>query len=168
MLLAAVPNDAMRLNSHMSEMGETADNLMPDRSLDTTNLWFEVLPFGTNAFNTNTAAATLILHNTHPDETYEILSRAALPDTNWNSEGFVFGSETTNWTVTSISAANRTNALFFSARSWLDSAGIGIPDWWQLRYFAMVGVDPNADPDHDGVPCSNGSIGPGTTASSPP
>jgi glucose/arabinose dehydrogenase/sugar lactone lactonase YvrE len=32
-----------------------------------------------------------------------------------------------------------------------DSAGIGIPDWWQIRYFGYMGIDPNADPDDDGM-----------------
>ena len=33
----------------------------------------------------------------------------------------------------------------------LDTYGIGIPDWWQLEHFGYVGIDPNADPDHDGM-----------------
>jgi hypothetical protein len=32
-----------------------------------------------------------------------------------------------------------------------DTAGIGIADDWQRKYFGHVGVDPNADPDHDGM-----------------
>jgi hypothetical protein len=32
-----------------------------------------------------------------------------------------------------------------------DTAGIGIPDWWQLKYFGYIGIDPNADPDQDGM-----------------
>ncbi|MGH7952669.1 MAG: chitobiase/beta-hexosaminidase C-terminal domain-containing protein [Limisphaerales bacterium] len=32
-----------------------------------------------------------------------------------------------------------------------DTAGIGIADWWQLKHFGYVGIDPNADPDHDGM-----------------
>jgi YD repeat-containing protein len=31
----------------------------------------------------------------------------------------------------------------------LDSAGSGLPDAWQYRYFGHLGVDPNADPDGD-------------------
>jgi len=31
-----------------------------------------------------------------------------------------------------------------------DSFGIGIPDWWQLAHFGYIGIDPNADSDHDG------------------
>jgi glucose/arabinose dehydrogenase len=32
-----------------------------------------------------------------------------------------------------------------------DSYGIGIPDSWQLAHFGRTGIDPNADPDHDGL-----------------
>jgi len=32
-----------------------------------------------------------------------------------------------------------------------DTAGIGIPDDWQMQHFGHVGIDPNDDPDHDGV-----------------
>jgi hypothetical protein len=32
-----------------------------------------------------------------------------------------------------------------------DSTGIGIPDEWQIRHFGMIGIDPNADADRDGV-----------------
>jgi len=32
-----------------------------------------------------------------------------------------------------------------------DTAGIGIADDWQRAHFGYVGIDPNADPDHDGM-----------------
>jgi sugar lactone lactonase YvrE len=32
-----------------------------------------------------------------------------------------------------------------------DTYGIGIADWWQLAHFGYIGIDPNADPDHDGM-----------------
>lgn len=32
-----------------------------------------------------------------------------------------------------------------------DTAGIGIADDWQLAHFGKIGIDPNADPDHDGM-----------------
>jgi hypothetical protein len=54
------------------------------------------------------------------------------------------------WTPVSIPLSGRPS-LFLSARSWADSTGTGIPDWWQLKYFACVGLDPNADPDGDGM-----------------
>ena len=33
----------------------------------------------------------------------------------------------------------------------IDSTSTGIPDWWSVQHFGYVGVDPNADPDHDGL-----------------
>ena len=32
-----------------------------------------------------------------------------------------------------------------------DTAGIGIPDWWQLKYFGYVGINPDEDPDNTGM-----------------
>ena len=33
----------------------------------------------------------------------------------------------------------------------MDSDSNGLDDVWELRHFGYIGVDPNADPDHDGV-----------------
>jgi len=98
---------------------------------------------------TNTFVGTV--SNTEADIQYEIQSIGNLTQTNWNSEGFIFGSETTNWTAMSVNIAGRTNsALFFRIRSWLDTYDMGIPDWWQLQYFGMIGIDPYGDPAGDG------------------
>ena len=32
-----------------------------------------------------------------------------------------------------------------------DSDGNGLPDWWELQNFGTLGVNPNADPDQDGL-----------------
>ncbi len=32
-----------------------------------------------------------------------------------------------------------------------DTAGIGIPDWWQKKYFGYVGIDPNSSPNNTGM-----------------
>jgi len=32
-----------------------------------------------------------------------------------------------------------------------DSDGNGLPDAWEILHFGHIGVDPNADPDHDGA-----------------
>jgi hypothetical protein len=32
-----------------------------------------------------------------------------------------------------------------------DLDGNGLPDWWELLYFGHIGVDPNDDPDGDGL-----------------
>ena len=33
----------------------------------------------------------------------------------------------------------------------VDSDNNGLPDWWELKYFGHLGVDPNDDPDGDGL-----------------
>lgn len=32
-----------------------------------------------------------------------------------------------------------------------DTYGIGIADWWQLKYFGRIGIDPNSHPDNNGL-----------------
>jgi hypothetical protein len=108
------------------------------------NLWINV-----GGIFTNTFVGTV--SNTEADIQYEIQSIGNLAQTNWNSEGFIFGSEVTNWTPLAVNIAGRTNsALFFRIRSWLDTYDMGIPDWWQLQYFGMIGIDPYGDPAGDG------------------
>lgn len=110
--------------------------------------------YGTNLWIAQTAVAagnlTGIGSNTIADVQYEIQSRTNLMQTDWQSEGFITGSEVTNWTPLSVAQNGRTN-LFIRLRSWIDSDNVGIPDWWQLEYFGYVGIDPNApDPAGDG------------------
>jgi hypothetical protein len=111
------------------------------------NLWIRVDGIFTNSF-------VGIVSNTEPDIQYEIQSITNLAQanqTNWNSEGFIFGSEITNWTALGVNLSGRTNsALFFRIRSWLDTFDMGIPDWWQLEFFGMIGIDPYGDPAGDG------------------
>jgi copper(I)-binding protein len=39
-----------------------------------------------------------------------------------------------------------------AAQAATDSDGCGLPDWWKLLFFGTItGVDPYADPDHDGI-----------------
>jgi hypothetical protein len=108
------------------------------------NLWINVDGIFTNTFEGTVS-------NTEADIQYEIQSIGNLAQNNWNSEGFIFGSEVTNWTPFAVNIAGRTNsALFFRIRSWLDTYDMGIPDWWQLEYFGMIGIDPYGDPAGDG------------------
>ncbi|HWD91716.1 MAG TPA: LamG domain-containing protein [Verrucomicrobiae bacterium] len=99
----------------------------------------------TNEFGTNLSIyipsisnnlASLLVANSGPDVLYEIQGKTNLLQTNWISEGFVYGSELTNWTAATI-AANGGN-LFLRTRSWQDSTGTGIPDWWWLQYFGQI------------------------------
>lgn len=91
-----------------------------------------------------------ILSNSEADVQYELQSKQNLTDTQWVSQGFILGSETTNWTSLNVAAFSPTNSLFLRIRSWIDSDGIGIPDWWQLLYFGTTGIDPYGDSEGDG------------------
>jgi hypothetical protein len=109
--------------------------------------------YGTNLWIAQTAVATGYLtgigSNTIADVEYEIQSRTNLLQSDWQSEGFILGSEATNWTPLSVWQAGRQN-LFIRLRSWVDSDNVGIPDWWQLEYFGSVGINPFGDPAGDG------------------
>jgi hypothetical protein len=108
-----------------------------------TNLWLYIAGVQTNSIG-------LFLINTEPDISYEIQSKTDLSLTNWNSEGFVLGSELTNYTEMDLTQGDRTNNLFMRIRSAQSSDESGLPDWWELEYFGTNGVDPNADPEGDG------------------
>ena len=94
-----------------------------------------------------------IMSNSQANITYEIQSLTDLTQAGagWNSEGFILGSELTNWTPMSVAQNGRTK-LFLRIRSWVDSTGSGIPDWWWWQYFGQItNVDPYAlDPAEDG------------------
>jgi hypothetical protein len=107
-----------------------------------TNLWLAI----TNVANN---IADLLISNTVADVLYEIQGKPDLLATQWVSEGFVLGSELTNWTPTSITATDYPT-LFLRVKSWGDSDGSGMPDWWQLQNFGTTGVDPYGDADGDG------------------
>jgi hypothetical protein len=84
-----------------------------------------------------------IMSNSIAGTPYEIQSCENLLGA-WSSEGEpVYGLETTNWTPFNVAMNNRTN-LFVRIKSWADSTGSGIPDWWWLQYFGSVGGDPFA------------------------
>ena len=108
--------------------------------------------YGTNLWIAQTAVSagylTGIGSNTEADIQYEIQSRTNLLQSDWQSEGFILGSETTNWTPLSVAQIGRTD-LFIRLKSWADD-GSGLPIWWQLQYFGYVGVDPYGNPAGDG------------------
>jgi len=91
---------------------------------------------------------SVTISNTHRDIQYEIQCKR--DKTNWVSLGFVFGSETTNWTAFDFRTTNAIYSKMLRVRSWIDSNGGGIPDWWQLRYFGNVDIDPYGNPEGDG------------------
>src|SRR6185437_9592268 len=94
--------------------------------------------------------ANLLVMNTSPDVLYEVQGKTNLSQTNWISEGFVDGSELTNWTPAPVSTLVPGN-LFLRTRSWQDSTGTGIPDWWWYQYFGQItNVDATASASGDG------------------
>jgi hypothetical protein len=93
---------------------------------------------------------TGILSNTVADVEYQLLSENDLNSTQWVSDGFVLGSETTNCTPWDLPFSPTSN-VFLTALSWQDDTGTGIPDWWWLKYFGQdTNVDSYADPIGDG------------------
>jgi hypothetical protein len=106
-----------------------------------TNLWI-AQPAVKNQFLTGIGTNTLA------DVQYEIQSRTNLAQPDWQTEGFILGSEIANWTPLSVAQNHRTN-LFIRLRSWADD-GSGLPLWWQLQYFGHTGVDPYGNPAGDG------------------
>ncbi|MGA3284358.1 MAG: hypothetical protein ABSD57_07865, partial [Verrucomicrobiota bacterium] len=116
---------------------------------------FTPVNYGTNLWIRNDGMASGnvvgIVSNSTADVLYEIQSLTNLSQNNWNSEGFISGSELTNWTALSVGANGRAQ-LYLRIRSWADSTGTGIPDWWWLQFFGQItNVDAYApDPAGDG------------------
>ena len=110
-----------------------------------TNLW---LAFSSVVSNT----IPLVLSNTPSDVLLEIQGCTNLAQGIWFSEGFVDGSELTNWTAANIPVRQPGN-LFLRIRNWQDTTGTGIPDWWWLTYFGeTTNVDAyTLDPAGDGL-----------------
>ncbi|HEX3800372.1 MAG TPA: LamG-like jellyroll fold domain-containing protein [Verrucomicrobiae bacterium] len=121
------------------------------RVYGTNDFYLQALPLGTNSFNNNTNDITVLLHGTLSAVAYEIWSTTNLQAgmTDWVLETNVIGFPNTNVTVAIIPMGNRPT-LYFKAVSFLDTDQGGLPDWWQLKYFGRLGVDPYADPDGDG------------------
>jgi Concanavalin A-like lectin/glucanases superfamily len=107
------------------------------------NLWLNPASLSNNLAN-------LFVANSDPDILYEIQGKTNLTQANWTSLGYVNGSELTNMTAASL-PIGKTSTLFLRIRSWVDSTGTGIPDWWWLKYFGQdTNVDAYADPEGDG------------------
>ncbi len=128
-----VQSDAMLLET-LEESGASA--------YEDGTLWIEI----TGATSNEVSVA---VHGTQVDMAYELLSKTNLADTIWVSEGQPFLGQD-GQTTTTVTIGDRTNSLFLRARSWVDSDGSGMPDWWQLQWFEQTGVDPYGDDDQDG------------------
>ena len=100
-------------------------------------LWLYALGISQNSFN-------LVLHGTTDSTSYDLLSTPTLQaSNNWAVETNFLGTSGQFWTPVTIPLSGRPS-LFLSARSWADSTGSGIPDWWLLQYFGTTDVNPNA------------------------
>ena len=92
-----------------------------------------------------------VVSNTQPNILYEIQGRSDLIQGDWISYGFFNGSELANWSPSSVPASTSSN-LFLRIRSWQDTTGTGIPDWWWLKNFGQTtNVDASTSVAGDGV-----------------
>ena len=64
-----------------------------------------------------------------------------------NLSGYVYGANVGWISLSNASARVQTDRIFAG----MDMDGNGLPDPWEVLHFGHTGVDPNADPDHDGV-----------------
>jgi hypothetical protein len=92
-------------------------------------------------------SVNLQLYSTAAGQTYEVVGKNDLNAADWVSEGLFTGR--TNWTPVTVTKS-AAQAHFLRARSWIDSDESGLPDWWQLKFFGHLGVDPYGDADQDG------------------
>jgi hypothetical protein len=103
----------------------------------TNELWLEI----TGASN---GVAHLLLHHTEPWTTYEVQSKDALTNATWLHETNVLGADGQDWTPADIATGDRTNALFFRARSFADEDGDGLPSWWELEHGSRASGRPGS------------------------
>jgi hypothetical protein len=57
----------------------------------------------------------------------------------------------TNLVISTLDRGGLERVDLIVTASLADSDGNGIPDYWELYYFGHVGIDPNDDPDQDGM-----------------
>lgn len=88
------------------------------------------------------------------NQSYTVQYQSVLGGSAWQKLRDVLAAPTNRvvWLTNSFSAArNRYFRLVTPLIGPADSDGNGMPDWWQIQYFGHLGVDPNADPDGDGM-----------------
>jgi hypothetical protein len=126
----------------------------------TNDFWLEALSVAGNPVSAGSSPGSMasnlfnvILHGTTNGSNYLITSTEAMnPLTNstWLVEGSLQGG-TNDATPFALGIATRTNSLFLRAQPCDECATTALPLGWQLAYFGVTGVDPNADYDGDGV-----------------
>ena len=108
-------------------------------------LWLYPLGVTSNQFD-------VVVHGTVEGIRYDIRSTTALGGLNdWAIETNFPGATGQFWTAVSIPLSARPN-LFLSVRSWVDSDGDGMADWWEMAN-GLNRLDPSdagLDPDDDG------------------
>jgi hypothetical protein len=109
-----------------------------------TNFWLAV---GTSGSNTQVA---LTIQNTLSNLTYEILTNSIL-DTNLADWGVWQVLTASNSVIVAPSFAIGSNSIFFASQLVLITGTNQIADWWAMKYFGTLAVDPYADPDGDGL-----------------
>jgi hypothetical protein len=108
-------------------------------------LWLLALGVTNTSFN-------CLLIGTVPGALYQIGSKTAL-DTNqqWASEAIITGTSNQFWTQFSIPISSRPSLFLSALNLTQDSDGNELPDWWELRYFGSIGLDPYSQcPSGDG------------------
>ena len=90
--------------------------------------------------------AALTLNGTTNDAWYEILSKRALTDAAWWSEGSLQGFTNQAASQSSVTADSSTSGLFLWVHALTNGSGGTLPIWWQLQNFGRTGLDPGSYP----------------------
>ena len=111
---------------------------------DTNLLWLEITNYANDLAYVNLHHGTNLV--------YEILTKTNLLQPAWQFELALWPTNPVVMPFT-VPVANRKDTLFIWARDWtgVDDNANGLPDWWEWKYFGYFGVNPNGDPDGDGM-----------------
>ena len=98
-------------------------------------------------FTVTNGGAQLVATTNEPPVT----NLALTTDTNGLVSVWIYFPTATNLLENIISVQATGTSVSTNANAYLDADGNGLPDWWEIQYFGTNGVDPNADPDGDGL-----------------
>jgi hypothetical protein len=91
-----------------------------------------------------------ILHSHYPAWLENQLAGNQTKDVNDSGNFYPWTTATTDDQNKALATVGQLKAVF-SLRFELDTEPNGLPDFWEYRYFAQIGNDPNGDPDGDGL-----------------
>jgi len=108
-----------------------------------------------------TQPQSALLYSNNPVSLSVVASGAGI-SYQWLSNGIpIIGATSDTLFLPNLSSTNGTFSVIVSNSSgsvtstpaalWLDSRGVGIPDWWQMQYFGNLNQSPFGDYDGDGV-----------------